>query len=69
MGTAIGGEGASSTVASSIQQDLRESRVHFDLEQRLLAVTEGRRMSKDMARNELIPLLVEGLNSQLPRVR
>ena len=69
VGTTPGAESATGAISSSMKQDLEERRVHFELEQRLLATTEGRRMSKTLARNALIPKLVDGLKSQLPRVR
>lgn len=67
--TVVGNEGASSNNAMKMEQDLLENRVHFDLSQRLLAMTQGRRMSKEMAKDELVPRLILGLKEQLPRVR
>lgn len=67
--TSAGGEAGKSAIGSSKTQELEEVRVHFDLEQRLLATAKGRRMTKDMAKEALIPKLVSGIKSQMPRVR
>jgi hypothetical protein len=69
VGHGQGGELALGTSRSTMAQELEERRVHHELEQRLIATTQGRRMTKDMARIELLERLVEGLKSQLPRVR
>ena len=64
---AVGESGASSQGQTHSQQ-LVETKVHFEMEQRVLAIASGRRLTQEVARLALIPKLGSGLKSALPRV-
>jgi hypothetical protein len=65
--TATVGDAGGSTMGQSKSQHMTETKVHFEMEQRVLAVASGRRLTQDVARTALIPKLVSGLKSALPR--
>jgi Enterobacterial TraT complement resistance protein len=62
------GEAAGSSMGQAKSQHVVETKVHFEMEQRVLAVASGRRLTQDTARLALMPKLVSGLKSALPRV-
>jgi hypothetical protein len=62
------GEAGASAQAQSHSQHVIETKVHFEMEQRVLAIASGRRLTQDTAREALIPKLISGLKSALPRV-
>lgn len=64
-----GAETGGSKSSSSKSQELTEVRVHFEMQQRLLARVGGRRCTKEMAAEKMIPKLIQGVRNQLPRVR
>jgi hypothetical protein len=55
-------------MGQSSSQHLTETKVHFEMEQRVLAVASGRRLTQDTARDALVPKIVSGLKSAVPRV-
>jgi hypothetical protein len=66
--TVTTGEAGGSAMGQSKSQQMTENKVHFEMEQRVLAVASGRRLTQDVARTALVPKLVSGLKSALPRV-
>lgn len=67
--TVTAGESGGSTMGQSKAQRVVETKVHFEMEQRVLAVADGTRLTQEIARAALIPKLISGLKSSLPRVR
>jgi len=67
--TITNGEAGGSTMGQSKSQHLVETKVHFEMEQRVLAIADGTRLTMDTARAALVPKLIDGLKSALPRVR
>jgi Enterobacterial TraT complement resistance protein len=65
--TITAGESGGSTSGQSKSQHLVEQRVHFEMEQRVLALASGRRLEQGIARDALVPKIVSGLKSALPR--
>ena len=65
--TATVGEAGGSAMGQSKSQRMTGTKVHFEMEQRVLAIASGRRLTQDVARTALIPKLVSGLKSALPR--
>jgi len=61
------GESGGSAMGQSRAQKVSQTKVHFEMEQRVLAVASGRRLTQDAARTALIPKLASGLKSALPR--
>jgi len=67
QGTATVGEAGGSNHQQSKAQHYVENKVHFEMEQRILAVADGTRLTMDVARAALVPKLISGLKSSLPR--
>lgn len=67
--TPFGAEGGSSIDTETSSQTFTETRTRFELEQRILAYTEGTRMSRDVAYDAMAPRLENSLSSLLPRTR
>lgn len=67
--TVTRGESGGSSMGHNKAQHFVENKVHFEMEQRVLAVADGTRLTQDIAREALIPKLVDGLKSALPRIR
>lgn len=61
------GESGGSDMGQSKAQHMTEMKVHFELEQRLIATADGTRLTLDVARAALVPKLIDGLKSSLPR--
>lgn len=69
MGTQIGAESGRSTDSESSSASMTETRTRFELEQRILASTKGRRMSREVAYDAITPRLRNALGSLLARAR
>lgn len=67
--TMVAGESGGSSMGQTESQELSGTKVHFEMEQRVLAVADGTRLTQDVARAALVPKLIEGLKSSLPRAR
>jgi hypothetical protein len=67
QGTVAVGEAGGSSHQQSKSQHYVENKVHFEMEQRILAIADGTRLTMDVARAALIPKLISGLKSSLPR--
>ena len=67
QGTVTVGEAGGSSQQQSSSQHFTENKVHFEMEQRILAIADGTRLTMDTARAALIPKLISGLKSSLPR--
>jgi hypothetical protein len=63
------GESGGSSMGQSKSQHMVENKVHFEMEQRIIALASGQRLAQDVARAALVPKLIDGLKSSLPRVR
>jgi hypothetical protein len=61
------GEAGASRMGQSKSQHMVETKVHFEMEQRVLALASGRRLTQETAREALVPKLISGLKSALPR--
>ena len=61
------GESGGSRMGQSKSQHVVEQKVHFEMEQRVLALASGRRLEQMVARDALVPKIVSGLKSALPR--
>ena len=55
-------------MGQSKSQHVVQTKVHFEMEQRVLAVASGRRLTQETARAALVPKLISGLKSSMPRV-
>ena len=67
QGTVAAGEAGGSSHQQSKSQHYVENKVHFEMEQRILAIADGTRLTMDVARAALVPKLISGLKSSLPR--
>jgi hypothetical protein len=67
--TVAAGESGGSAMGQSKSQHMVQNKVHFEMEQRVLAIASGRRLTQDVARSALVPKIVSGLKSALPRVQ
>jgi len=67
QGTATAGESGGSQMGATTSQHLVEMKTHFEMEQRILALASGRRLEQSVARDALVPKLISGLKSSLPR--
>jgi hypothetical protein len=65
--TITAGEVGGSSMGQGKSQHMVETKVHFEMEQRVLAVASGRRLEQNVARDALVPKLISGLKSALPR--
>jgi len=65
--TITAGEAGGSTMGQGKSQRMVETKVHFEMEQRVLAIASGRRLEQTVARDALVPKLISGLKSALPR--
>jgi hypothetical protein len=61
------GEAGASRMGQTKSQHMVETKVHFEMEQRVLALASGRRLTMETARAALVPKLISGLKSALPR--
>jgi len=61
-------EGGASLNESQKRQEYIETRVHAEMEQRVMAIAKGRRLEKDVAREALVPKLIDGIKSAMPKV-
>jgi len=65
--TVAAGESGGSQMGQSKSQHLVEMKTHFEMEQRILAIASGRRLEQFVARDALVPKIISGLKSALPR--
>lgn len=65
--SAGGGDAGRSAQAQQQRQQITEQRVHFEMEQRVLATASGTRLKKSIALEALIPKVVGSIKSALPR--